>query len=119
MTRSLSAAELQSNRAVSFLLSAFCFLLFATPSLRAAERGDSNPAVSPYAQVRPVALKEVHWTVGFWADRFELCRQRTVPALWSIMEGTNYSQFYQNFRIAAGLAEGRHRGGLNALTRGA
>src|SRR5260370_12028581 len=26
------------------------------------------------------------------------------------MEGTNCSQFYQNFRIAAGLAEGRHRG---------
>jgi DUF1680 family protein len=26
------------------------------------------------------------------------------------MEGTNYSQFLQNFRIAAGLAEGRHRG---------
>src|SRR5258708_32290856 len=33
-----------------------------------------------------------------------------IPGLWSIMEGTNYSQFYQNFRIAAGLAEGRHRG---------
>jgi DUF1680 family protein len=26
------------------------------------------------------------------------------------MEGTNYGQFYQNFRIAAGLAEGCHRG---------
>jgi DUF1680 family protein len=30
--------------------------------------------------------------------------------MWRIMEGTNYSQFFQNFRIAAGLTEGRHRG---------
>jgi DUF1680 family protein len=33
-----------------------------------------------------------------------------IPALWSIMEGTNHSQFYRNFEIAAGLAEGKHRG---------
>ena len=33
-----------------------------------------------------------------------------LPALWRIMEGTNYSQFYENFKIAAGLTQGRHRG---------
>ena len=26
------------------------------------------------------------------------------------MEGTNHTQFFQSFRIATGLAEGRHRG---------
>jgi uncharacterized protein len=63
-----------------------------------------------HAQVQPLALPEVRWTEGFWAERLELCRQSTIPGLWSIMEGTNYSQFYENFRIAAGLSEGRHRG---------
>src|SRR5207244_3035641 len=64
----------------------------------------------PCAQVQPIGLDEVHWTRGFWADRFDLCRQKMIPRLWAIMQGTNYSQFYENFRIAAGLAEGRHRG---------
>ena len=62
------------------------------------------------APLSPLALSDARWTSGFWADRFEICRTNTIPALWSIMEGTNYSQFYQNFRIAAGLAPGRHRG---------
>ena len=30
--------------------------------------------------------------------------------MWSLMEGRITRQFYQNFRIAAGLAEGKHRG---------
>jgi DUF1680 family protein len=89
-----------------------CALLVAaaTSLLPAAEAGLTDTTSSPYAQVRSVGLDEVHWTRGFWADRFEICRRHTVPALEAIMEGTNYSQFYQNFRIAAGLAEGRHRG---------
>jgi DUF1680 family protein len=62
------------------------------------------------APLSSLPLGEARWTSGFWADRFEICRTNTIPSLWSIMEGTNYSQFYQNFRIAAGLAQGRHRG---------
>jgi DUF1680 family protein len=67
-------------------------------------------ASSPHATVRSVGLDEVKWTRGFWADRFELCRTQMVPAMERLMEGTNYSQFLQNFRIAAGLAQGRSRG---------
>ena len=55
-------------------------------------------------------MDEVRWTSGFWAERFGSCRDKTIPGLWSIMEGTNYSQFYENFRIAAGLDKGKHRG---------
>ncbi len=109
-TRSRSAAKPQPNRAVCFLLSAFCFLHFTAPSLRAAEACIADTSASPFARVRPVGLNEVQWTHGFWADRFALCRDKTLPGLWSIMQGTNYSHFYQNIRIAAGLAEGRHRG---------
>src|SRR5882724_2136099 len=68
------------------------------------------PLLSFPSPVQPVAPHEIRWTHGFWADRFETCRTQTIPALWRIMEGTNYSQFFQNFRIAAGLTEGRHRG---------
>lgn len=68
------------------------------------------PLFSIATKIEPLGPGEVRWTDGFWAERFETCRTQTVPAIWRIMEGTNYSQFFENFRIAAGVAEGRHRG---------
>jgi DUF1680 family protein len=43
-------------------------------------------------------------------DRFNLCRRQMIPGMWRLMAGTNYSQYLENFRIAAGLSEGRYRG---------
>lgn len=65
---------------------------------------------SPFATVEPIAPGQARWTTGFWAARFELCRTQTIPAIGRILSGTNYSQFIRNFEIAAGLANGRHRG---------
>lgn len=92
-------------------LSLLC--LFASAfitSASATEAGLVDTSASPHAKVRSVGLKEVRWTRGFWAQRFESCRDQTIPSMWSLMEGTRYTHFVQNFRIAAGLAEGRHRG---------
>lgn len=79
-------------------------------ALLAGEQGLVDTTSSPFAQVRTVGLDETHWTHGFWADRFELCRTQMVPGMARLMEGTNYSQFYRNFEIAAGLADGKSRG---------
>ena len=68
------------------------------------------PPVSPHAVISPVGIGDARWTSGLWADRFETCRTATVPTLSAIMEGTAHSQFLHNFRIAAGLEEGKHRG---------
>jgi DUF1680 family protein len=65
---------------------------------------------SPHAAVGPVGIADCRWTTGFWADRFETCRTATVPAMGRLMAGKERSQFLHNFRIAAGLAEGTHRG---------
>lgn len=65
---------------------------------------------SPSAVVHTVGLDEARWTDGFWAQRFETCQRVMLPALCRLMESTNYTQFLRNFEIAAGLAEGRHRG---------
>lgn len=66
--------------------------------------------VSRHAILGPVGPADARWTTGFWADRFEVCRTATVPAMGVLMEGTERSQFLQNFRIAAGLGAGKHRG---------
>ncbi len=60
--------------------------------------------------VRPIGLGEARWTGGFWKERFDVCHSATVPALWRIMRETEHSQFLENFRVAAGRVEGRHRG---------
>lgn len=72
--------------------------------------GVVDDSSSPFAKVRTVGMGEVHWTDGFWADRFELCRTQMLPSMGRLMEGTNYSQFYRNFEIAAGLKAGKSRG---------
>ncbi len=38
---------------------------------------------SPYAKLKSVDLKDVHWTDGFWAGRFAQTRDVTLPRLWS------------------------------------
>jgi DUF1680 family protein len=57
-----------------------------------------------------VALNEARWTTGFWKERLDVCRTATIPHLWRVMRATEYSQYLENFRVAAGLSAGRHRG---------
>ncbi|MBA4065617.1 MAG: ATP-binding protein [Isosphaera sp.] len=64
----------------------------------------------PHAKVGPVGPADCRWTAGFWAERFETCRSATIPFMGDLMEGTARSQFLHNFRVAAGLEAGRHRG---------
>lgn len=77
---------------------------------RAAMPGVVDVRASPFARIQPVGMDEARWTGGFWADRFELCRTLMVPGMDRLMEGTNYSQFYRNFEITAGLIPGKFRG---------
>jgi len=72
--------------------------------------GLTETSASPHVVMRSVGLADTAWSKGFWADRFQTCRQNMIPHLSRIMEGTGYSQFLHNFRIAAGMVEGRHRG---------
>ena len=72
--------------------------------------GAVDDSSSAFAKVQTVGLDEAKWTRGFWADRFELCRTQMLPNMGRLMEGTNYSQFYRNFEIAAGVREGKSRG---------
>jgi DUF1680 family protein len=77
---------------------------------RPAQGGLTDTPASPHVVVRSVGLAEVTWTGGFWAGWFATCRRDMVPTLGRILEGTRHSHFLHNFRIAAGLVKGRHRG---------
>ena len=95
----------------SFVIRHLALLLFCvTLNAIAGESGVVDTTSSSFAKVRTVGLDEVRWTGGFWAERLELCQTQMVPHMERLMEGTNYSQFFHNFQIAAGLVEGKSRG---------
>jgi DUF1680 family protein len=65
-------------------------------------------AQPPAPAVREVGLTDARWTAGLWAERFEVCRTATVPAMGDRMTGAD-NRFLHNFRVAAGLDAGEHR----------
>lgn len=69
-----------------------------------------NTSASPHVKFRNLDLGAVRWTSGFWGERFELCRQVTIPALFAVMQKPDNSANFQNLRIAARLAEGKFFG---------
>lgn len=69
-----------------------------------------NTSQSPHVRFRNVDLADVRWTEGFWAERFAMCRNRTVPALVRVMELPDNSANFNNLRVAAGMTDGEFVG---------
>ncbi|HKO80906.1 MAG TPA: glycoside hydrolase family 127 protein, partial [Chitinophagaceae bacterium] len=69
-----------------------------------------NTTNSPHAKLQPVGLSDVHWTKGFWAERFAVCRDAMVPQLWATYTSKDICYSFQNFVVAAGLDTGKFRG---------
>ena len=65
---------------------------------------------SRHVKLRSVDIKDVKWTEGFWKDRFDCCRNSMIPNMQQLLEDPETSHAYDNFLVAAGLKEGRHRG---------
>lgn len=72
--------------------------------------GEPTPAVSPHAKLKNVEFGAARWTKGFWADRFKTCHEAMVPNMWGLLSDPEISHAYENFLVAAGKKEGRHRG---------
>jgi DUF1680 family protein len=79
-------------------------------SAQSAGKGTKNTSPSLYAKLQSVDINDVRWTEGFWAERFDLCHKIMIPNMWQLLEDPKISGAYDNFLIAAGLKEGRHRG---------
>ncbi|MDR1631955.1 MAG: glycoside hydrolase family 127 protein [Dysgonamonadaceae bacterium] len=69
-----------------------------------------NTSQSPYARLMSIGLGDVKWTQGFWAERFDICKNTMSPELLKTYMDEHISHSFENFRIAARLAEGSHSG---------
>jgi len=70
----------------------------------------TDTTASPHARLRCVDCDDVAWTEGFWPERFELCKQTTLPHLYALAADPNHGHALTNLRIAAGLQEGEFAG---------
>ncbi len=71
-----------------------------------AQKGLLNTNASPYARLQSVDMGSVQWTKGFWAERFEVCKNTMVPQLWNTYHDEQLCHSFKNFEIAAGLDTG-------------
>lgn len=74
------------------------------------QNGLVNTMQSPHAKLNSVGMSDVQWTKGFWAERFQVCKDSMVPHLWATYTSKDMCYAFQNFRVAAGLDSGRFRG---------
>lgn len=92
-------------------ISIILFTLFLSAgSLLAQEKALTNTSHSPFAKLQSVNIGDVHWTSGFWAERFEVCKNAMVPHMMGCYLDDEISHAYKNFEIAAGLDTGSHVG---------
>lgn len=90
----------------------FLSVLFLSSIFTLAAQNKSlvNTSQSPYAKLSGVGMSDVQWTNGFWADRFEVCKQSMSPALMKTYMDESISHSFKNFEIAARLDTGSHVG---------
>ncbi|VGO18526.1 glycoside hydrolase family 127 protein [Pontiella sulfatireligans] len=86
----------------------FCGLMIAGMA-SAQQQGIINNADSPHVKLKSVNIGDCQWTDGFWADKFKLCEEVMVPHMGEILTG-DIGFALDNFKIAAGLKEGKHQG---------
>ena len=65
---------------------------------------------SPCARVSGLPYADVSWTGGFYKERFDVCAGTTVGHLQNMFERADISHVLENFKIAAGEAEGEFDG---------
>jgi DUF1680 family protein len=85
-------------------------VLLLGSSLQAQDKSLVNTSGSSFAKLGSVDMGDVTWTQGFWADRFDVCKEAMVPNIWQLYHNAEVNHSFRNFEIAAGLAEGEHSG---------
>ena len=85
-----------------------CSIFMMNPSY-AQKQGIINNSESPHTKLKSINIGDCQWTEGFWADKFKLCEEVMVPHMGTLLKG-DIGHAYNNFKIAAGLKEGKHQG---------
>lgn len=77
--------------------------------LTAQQQGIINNAASPHVALKSIDFGDCTWTEGFWADKFKVAEKAMLPYMGEVLCG-DVGHALNNFKIAAGMKEGRHQG---------
>ena len=89
---------------ISFLIA------LVSMSVVAQNRGLTNTSVSKYTKMSSANIDAVHWTNGFWGERFGVFKDTMIFSMWRTLKDADLSHAYRNFEIAAGQCNGTHCG---------
>lgn len=70
--------------------------------------GLTDMSQSRFAKMANTELGAVHWTDGFWGDRFNVYSHTSLQSMWDTWNNPDVSHGFRNFEIAAGVCEGEH-----------
>src|SRR5438445_4395380 len=89
-----------------------CLFLLLTVSLHTQAQDNAlvNTLNSQHVSMESINMGDVQWTKGFWADRFEVCKDSMLPHLWRIYNDPATSHAFANFEKAAGADTVSHSG---------
>lgn len=87
----------------------FLFSIILVTGVSAQKNGLVETSESPYAKLYSTDIDKVKWTDGFWADRFDVCKDTMLLNMWRIFDDAKLSHAYKNFEIAAGYEKGEHK----------
>ena len=64
---------------------------------------------SPHVKLKSIDIGDCLWTEGFWADKWKTAEEVMIPHMGTLLKG-DIGHGYNNFKIAAGIKEGKHKG---------
>ena len=76
----------------------------------AQNKGLTNTTASKFAKMSATDINAVHWTNGFWAERYNVFKDTMILSMWNTLNDTTLSHSFQNFQVAAGELKGTHHG---------
>lgn len=88
-------------------------LLLASASVTGAlaqSNGLTDMSQSRFAKMANTGIGAVHWTDGFWGDRFQVFSRTSLQSMWNTWNAPEISHGFRNFEIAAGVCKGEHWG---------
>lgn len=81
----------------------------------AQSNGLTDMSQSRYAKMANTGIDAVHWTNGFWGERFNVFSGTSLQSMWNTWNTPEVSHGFRNFEIAAGVCKGEHWGGLRSM----
>lgn len=88
----------------------YILLLISAICLNAQNRGLTNTSVSKFSKMQSTDIDAVHWTNGFWNERYAIIKDTMIQSMWHTLKDADLSHSFRNFEIAAGQCNGTHCG---------